>query len=177
MESADDVLDRPGAGSEDVLQSVVGATCEKDAARIKGDLVPEGIRPEFTAALDDQKVPVSLRYWVDMGYIGKDADSATELRLSERTVSLGSALMAVVMAAAAVVVAAAVAVNDLSAEILLEQSINRKLGSTGMDLDAHLVEHVHGSGAKTSADDVRAALGGDETRHRAVLVLRCFQSL
>ena len=172
MESADDDLDRPGASSEDVLQSVVGATCEKDAARIKGDLVPE-----FTAALDDQKVPVSLRYWVDMGYIGKDADSATELRLSERTVSLGSALMAVVMAAAAVVVAAAVAVNDLSAEILPEQSINRKLGSTCMDLDAHLVEHVHGSGAKTSAEDVRAALGGDETRHRAVLVLRCFQSL
>ena len=83
----------------------------------------------------------------------------------------------VVMAAAAFVVAAAVAVNDLSAEILPEQSINRKLGSTGMDLDAHLVEHVHGSGAKTSAEDVRAALSGDETRHRAVLVLRCFQSL
>ena len=81
------------------------------------------------------------------------------------------------MAAAAVVVAAAVAVDDLSAEKLPEQFINRKLGSTGMDLDAHLVEHVHGSGAKTSAEDVRAALRCDEARHGAVLVLRGLQGL
>ena len=42
------------------IAALPGATCEKDAARIKGDLVPEGIRPEFTARNDYSGINVPL---------------------------------------------------------------------------------------------------------------------
>lgn len=78
---------------------------------------------------------------------------------------------------AAVVLAGAVAIDDGAVEVLLDDLSDGKFGSAAMNFYAELVEQFDSSCTKTSADDVGAIVGGDETRQNTMLMLGSFENL
>ena len=79
------------------------------------------------------------------------------------------------MPAAVVMMATAIAIGDGPVQEHLQDFFHLDGGGAGVDLDAQIVKQGDGSGAETAAQDIRAALGGQETGHRAVLVFGSLQ--
>ena len=77
----------------------------------------------------------------------------------------------------AVVMACAVAIDDGAAQILLHQLGDGQLGRAAVNTYAELVEQFYCTGTQTSADDVSATLGSDESRQHAMLVFGSFENL
>lgn len=78
---------------------------------------------------------------------------------------------------AAVVLAGAVTIDEGAVEVLFHDLCNRKLGSSAMNFYAELVEQFYSSCTKTSADDIGAIVGGDETRQNTMLMFGSFENL
>ena len=78
---------------------------------------------------------------------------------------------------AAVVLAGAVAIDEGAVEILFHDLCNRKLRSSAMNFYAELVEQFYSSYPQSSADDVGAIVGGDETRQNTMFMLGSFENL
>ena len=82
-----------------------------------------------------------------------------------------------VMMSLAVMVAAGVAVNDGAVEEHRQHLLHGKFGSTSVDADAQLVQHVDRPLTQAAAKHIGAALFGQEPRHRTMLMLWCLQHL
>ncbi len=78
---------------------------------------------------------------------------------------------------AAVVMAGAVAIDDCAAQILLHQLGDGQLGCAAVNTYAELVEQLYCSSTQTSADDVGATVGSDESRQDTMLVFGSFEYL
>ena len=79
------------------------------------------------------------------------------------------------MPAAAVMMATAIAIDDGSVQELLQDFFHLDGGGAGVDLDAQIVKQGDGSGTETTTQHIRAALGCQETGHRAVLMFGSLQ--
>lgn len=77
----------------------------------------------------------------------------------------------------AVMLAGAVAIDEGAVEVLLDDLSDGKFGSAAMNAYSKLVEQFDSSCTKTSADDVGAIVGGDETRQNTMLMLGSFENL
>ena len=100
-------------------------------------------------------------------------DKTTIRNLGE---GLGCGIVLMVMPLA-VMVAAGVAINDGAIEKHRQHLLHGKFGSSGVDSDAQLIQHIDGTHAQSAAKHIGAALLGQEPRHRAVFMLGCLQHL
>ena len=79
METADNGVDGVGTGSEDVLESAMGATREKQAFGVKSQLVAEVVVDVSVGGLLHKQVLVALGHRVLLGDVGDDVEAIGDL--------------------------------------------------------------------------------------------------
>ena len=77
VEPADDGMDGPGTGLQDIFQAIVGAACIKQSVGIEREFMTEVVGTVLVIASLDKQVAVGLRLWVFVGDVGYYIDTAT----------------------------------------------------------------------------------------------------
>ena len=77
VEPADDRMDGPRTGLQDIFQAIVGAACIEQPVGIEREFMTEVVGTILVIASLDKQVAVGLRLWVFVRDVGYHVDTAT----------------------------------------------------------------------------------------------------